>query len=82
MRDNLYMAKWFSNSVRHIDDLLTLNNIHFEEEIRNIYPPEVTLKRTSESDTKLYYLDISISLCSSKYVTMRSMTKGMPLILT
>ena len=63
------MAKRFSNSVRYIDDLLTLNNSHFEEELPNIYPPELTLKRTSESDTKLSYLDISISICSSKYVT-------------
>ena len=28
-----------------------------------------TLKRTSESDTNLSYLDISISICSIKYVT-------------
>ena len=69
--NNLCMAKWFSNTVRYIDDLLTLNNSHFKEEIPNIYPPELTLKRTSdhESDTKLSYLDISISICSSKYVT-------------
>ena len=65
MRDNLCMAKQFSNTVRYIDDLLTLNNSHFEEEIPNIYPPELTLKRTSESDTKLSYLDISISICRS-----------------
>ena len=69
MRDNLCMAKRFSDTVRYIDDLLTLNNSNFEEEIPNIYPPELTLKRTSESDTKLSYLDISISICSSKYVT-------------
>ena len=69
MHDNLCMAKRFSDTVRYIDDLLTLNNSNFEEEIPNIYPPELTLKRTSESDTKLSYLDISISICSSKYVT-------------
>ena len=69
MRDNLCMAKWFSDTVSYIDDLLTLNNSNFEEEIPNIYPPELTLKRTSESDTKLSYLDISISICSGKYVT-------------
>ena len=62
MRDNLCMAKKFGNTVRYIDDLLTLNNNTFEEEIPNIYPPELTLKRTSESDTKLSYLDISISI--------------------
>ena len=65
---NLCMAKRFSNTVRYIDDLLTLNNSNFEEKIPNIYPPE--LKRASESDTKLSYLDISISICSSKYVTV------------
>ena len=69
MRDSLCMAKRFSDTVRYIDDLLTLNNSNFEEEIPNIYPPELTLKSTSESDTKLSYLDISISICSSKYVT-------------
>ena len=69
MRDNLCMAKWFSVTVRYIDYLLTLNNGNFEEEIPNIYSPELTLKGTSESDTKLAYLDISISICSSKYVT-------------
>ena len=66
MHDNLCMAKRFSDTVRYIDDLLTLNTSNFEEEILNIYPPELTLKRTSESDTKLSY---PISICSSKYVT-------------
>ena len=44
-------------------------NSHFEEEIPNVYPSELTLKKTSESDNKLSYLDISISICNSKYVT-------------
>ena len=69
MRDNLCMAKRFSDTVRYIDDLLTLNNSNFEEEIPNVYPPELRPKRTSESDTNLSYLAISISICSSKYVT-------------
>ena len=46
-----------------------MNNSNFEEETPNIYPPELTLKKTSESDTILSYLDISISICSSIYVT-------------
>ena len=66
---NLCMAKQVNDTVRYIDDLLTLNNSNFEEEIPNIYPPELTPKRTSESNTKLSCLDISISICSSKYVT-------------
>ena len=32
------VAKLFSNMFRYIDDLLTLNNPTFEQEISNIYP--------------------------------------------
>ena len=35
----------------------------------NIYPPELTLKRTTESDTTLSYLDVSISICQGKFIT-------------
>ena len=69
MRDNLCMAKRFSDTIRYIDDLLTLNNNSFEEEIINIYPPELTLKKTTESNSTISYLDISISICNNKYVT-------------
>ena len=37
----------------------------------NIYPPELTLKRTSESEINVTYLNISISIpvCGGKYIT-------------
>ena len=47
-----------------------MNNNNFEDEIPNIYPAELTLKRISESDIKLTYLNISISICSNKYATV------------
>ena len=34
-----------------------------------IYPPELTLKRATESDTTLSYLDVSISICQGKFIT-------------
>ena len=57
-------AKRFSDTVRYIDDLLTLNNNSFEEEIINIYPPELTLKRTTESNSRISYLDITYIITS------------------
>ena len=69
LKTNLCLAKRFADTVRYIDDLLTLNNNKFNSEMSNIYPPELTLKRTTESDTKLYYLDVSISICHGKFVT-------------
>ena len=41
----------------------------FEEEIVNIYPLELTLKRRTESDTTLSYLDVSINICQGKFIT-------------
>ena len=48
MKDNLCMAKQFSDTVRYIDDLLTLNNRNFEGEIMSMYPSELKLRKTTE----------------------------------
>ena len=63
------MAKRFSTTVRYIDDLLTLNNTRFQEEIPNIYPAELVLKRTTESLCELSYLDICIRIIDHKFTT-------------
>ena len=51
LKHNSQIAKIFSNTFRYIDDLLTLNNPTFEQEIRNIYPRQLELKRTTETDS-------------------------------
>ena len=51
IKNNFYMARRFTNTVRYIDDLLTLNKPSFETEIANIYSPELVLKKTTESTT-------------------------------
>ena len=48
--------------------LLADEDIHVHVHV-NIYPPELTLKRTTESDTTLSYLDVSISICKGKFIT-------------
>ena len=55
------VAVRFKYTLRYyIDDLLMLNNPHFEEEIPNIYPPQLVLKKTTEATNKLSYLDMCI----------------------
>ena len=49
----------FNFTVRYIDDLLTINNSFFDDEIGNIYPKELKLKKTTD---KLSYLDIAIEI--------------------
>ena len=52
--------------MRYIDDLLTLNNLSFQAAITDIYPHELQLKKTTECETELSYLDI---LENGKYST-------------
>ena len=80
MCDNLCMAKKFGNTVRYIDDLLTLNINNFEEEIPNIYPSELTLKRTSRIPNCPTWIFQLVYVVVNKL--LRSMTKEMLLILT
>ena len=61
------LAKKFSNTMRYIDDLLTLNNTSFHSAIDDIY--ELKLKKTSESSMALSYLDIKIAIVNGKYCT-------------
>ena len=55
--------------MRYIDDLLLLNNSGFAHTATDIYPSELVLKRTTESPMELSYLDLLITIDSSKYST-------------
>ena len=59
----------FNFTARCIDDLLSLNNTLFINEIPNIYPQELVLNRTSESDVHVSYLDINISIKHKFFLT-------------
>ena len=67
IKTNLMLAKRFSNTMRYMDDLLTVNNTSFLSAIEDIYPQELKLKKTSESPTALSYLDIRITIVNGNY---------------
>ena len=69
LKQNNQAAKNFSNTFRYIDDLLTLNNPTFEKEIKNIYPPQLELKNTTETDSRLSYLDLEVNIVEGKFTT-------------
>ena len=69
IKDNLQAAMKFNGTMRYIDDLLTLNNSTFASKIQDIYPPELDIKKTTESPTTVSYLDILITINNRKYVT-------------
>ena len=63
LKNNIIKARKFNNTMRYIDDLLQCHLI------RDIYPPELHLKRTTESTTALSYLDILTTIEHGKYST-------------
>ena len=68
IKTDLVLAKKFNNTMRYIDDLLTLNNTTFHSAISDIYPCELQLKKTTECETQLSYLDILVTVENGKYL--------------
>ena len=60
--------KW-RYTARYIDDLLTINNPSFQNEGHNIYPPQLSLKKTTECPEMASFLDICIHNKDNKLTT-------------
>ena len=44
LKTNLCLTKCFADTLRYIENLLTINHTKFNSEMSNIYVPELTLK--------------------------------------
>ena len=51
----------FNSTSRYLDDLLNIDNPHFEQIVSRIYPAELHLKKANLSDTEGPFLDLSIT---------------------
>ena len=64
----LTKGKWydlidaFNSTSRYLDDLLNIDNIHFEHMVRRIYPVELQLNKANASDTEAASLDLNLSI--------------------
>ena len=52
----------FNSTSRYLDDLLNLDNIHFEHMVHRIYPAELQLNKANASDTEAAFLDLNLSI--------------------
>ena len=55
------LASQFNFTYRYIDDVLSINNPDFENYLVQMYPPELEIKDTTESNTSASYLDLLLS---------------------
>ena len=52
----------FNSTSRYLDDLLNIDNIHFEHMVHRIYPAELQLNKANASDTEAAFLDLNLSI--------------------
>ena len=52
------LARSFNFTFRYIDDVLSLNNSRFGDFVDRIYPIELEIKDTTDTDRSASYLDI------------------------
>ena len=52
----------FNSTSRYLDDLLNIDNIHFEHMVHRIYPAELQLNKANASDTKAAFLNLNLSI--------------------
>ena len=52
----------FNSTSRYLDDLLNIDNIHFEHMVHRIYPAQLQLNKANASDTEAALLDFNLSI--------------------
>ena len=57
------LASQFNFTYRYIDDVLSINNPDFENYLGQLYPHELEIKDTTESNTFASCLDLLLSIC-------------------
>ena len=52
----------FNTTSRYLDDILNINNVHFDTMVRQIYPSELKLNKAYTSDTEAAFVDLHLSI--------------------
>ena len=69
--EQLYKARSFSFTRRYIDDLLAVNNPYIHDAVKEIYPPSLELKETTDSHTGTSYLDLYFYKDTNGYLSRK-----------
>ena len=69
MREKVSISVQLHN--RYIDDVKVINNPDFENYLGQMYPAELEIKDTTESNTSASYLDLLLSIESDGQLPLR-----------
>jgi hypothetical protein len=56
------LARYFNFTFRYVDDFLSLNNYRFGDFVYRIYPIELEIKDTTDTDRSASYLDLHLDI--------------------
>ena len=62
------LAFQFKFTYRYIDGVLSINNPDFDNDLGQMYPPELEIKDTTESNASASYLDLLLSICRDDHL--------------
>ena len=65
----------FHSTSGYLDDLLNIDNVHFEQMVDQIYSAELQVNKANSSDTEAPFLDLNISI-SNGTVSTKIYDKG------
>jgi len=57
-KDEKKLARFFNSTFRYIDDVLSINNSRFGDFVDRIYPTELEIRDTTDTDRSASYLDL------------------------
>ena len=52
----------FNTTTRYLHDILSINNVYFDNMVSKIYPSEIQLDKANTSDTEDAFLDMHLSI--------------------
>ena len=73
------LVRSFNFTFRYIDDVLSLNNSRFGDFVDRIYPIELEIKDTTDTDRFASYLDLHLEIDSERDFTTKEMILIFPL---
>jgi hypothetical protein len=67
--NNKTLVVSFNHTFRYIDDVVSINNHNFHNHVHLIYPDELEIKDTTESDKSASHLDILLNMDYNERLT-------------
>ena len=61
----------FNSTSRHLDDILNINNVYFDNMVSQKYPSEFQLNKAYTSDTESEFVELHLSIFSTKIYDKR-----------